>query len=270
MSERRDRWDDQSVLRRRALRIPLPDVDAERLFYENMRRVADARERKADLLADPDVPLLEAYEVEIDLVTDAFEHRLESTVGGDYREVAAACARGERDDRVARVAAYYVEALWLMQEQTTVTDMLFAPLILRYPDCVTVNVRFTDGFRTPESVVYESPEQSRVEVSGEHLETYYAESTYSQRQAAERIRETTRHLRDAFPDPDAVPFEERKYGGIVAASGRRGSAFSDYLGRVDPDPDRFGGPATDPALVPEGPEARRTERSLLGDGDVIF
>lgn len=260
---------DASVLHRRAVRTPLPDADAERLFHRNMMAVADARERKADLLADPEVPLLAAYEAELDRVAESFERRLRRIAGDDYEEAAMAYARGEREDRIGELAAYYVEGLWRIQQRTTVTDMLFSPIILRYPDSFTVNVRFASECTTPESIRYESPEHSTETLVDEHAEAYYRESLYSQRQAATYVRETARIIREQFPDPDEVPFEERKYGGIVSAEGRRGSVFSALLEPVEPEPDRFSEPIEASTLVDEGPEARRTERELFPHSDVV-
>lgn len=259
---------DAGVLHRNAVRTPLPDADAERLFYENMTAVADARERKADLLADPDVSLLDAYERELEQVAESFGRRLERAVGDDYEDVAMAYNRGERDDTAGALASYYLEALWRIQQRTTVTDASFFPIILRYPDCFTVNVRFASGYRTTESVRYESPDHLTEELADEHARTYREESQYTQRRAAEYVRTTAEIIREEFPDPDETPFAERKYGGIVSAEGRRGTAFSAMLKRVEPDLDRFAEPATGPALVAEGPEAKRTE-ALLCDGDVV-
>ncbi|RDI72500.1 hypothetical protein [Halopelagius longus] len=261
---------DARVLHRRAVRTPLPDEDAERLFHENMMRVADAQERKAEMLADPDIPLLTAYEEELDRLAESFRHRLRRTAGDDYREVAMAYNRGERDDRVGAVASYYFEALWRMQQRTTVTDALFFPIILRYPDSFTINIRFASGYTTTESVHYESPEHLSERLEDEYAETYHEESNFTQRQAAEYLREISRITREEFPHPDESSFEERKYGGIVSAGGRKGTVFTSMLKRVEPDPDRFSEPVEMPTLVEEGAEARRTERELLRDGEVLL
>jgi hypothetical protein len=252
-----------------AVRTPLPDVDAETLFHENMMAVADARERRAELLADPDVPLLQAYEAELDRVAETFERRLRHFAGDDYEAVARAYQRGERDDRIGALTAYYIEGLWRIQQRTTVTEMTFFPIILRYPDSFTVNVRFISGGATTESVVFESPEHSAETLDDEHAATYYEESLYTQKQAAEYVRETAQIIREEFPDPAETSFEERKYGGVVSAGGRRGSTFSSLLESVDPDPDRFSEPVDAPTLVPEGPEAKRTKRELLPEGEVV-
>lgn len=270
MAGQRERFNgDTRLLHQRAVRIPLPDVDAERVFHENMMTVAEAVERKADLLADPDVPLLSAYEAELDRASESFERRLRRIAGDDYEEVAMAYYRGERDDRIAEIAAYYFEGAWRIQQRTTVTDMVYAPLLVRYPDCFTLNIRFASGHTTPESIHYESPAHSAEELADEYVETYYEESQYSQRQAAAYVRDAAAMIREEFPDPDETSFEERKYGGIVSAGGRRGSVFSTVAKRVDPDPDRFSEPATEPTLVEAGAEARRTERDLRLEGEIV-
>lgn len=270
MRSQRDRFGgDAGVLSNRAVRTPLPDESAERLFHENMTGVADARERKAELLADPDVSLLDAYEAEFDRVEESFRRRLRRVAGENYEEVARAYKRGERGDERGKIASYYFEALWRIQQRTTVTDMTFSPVVLRYPDSFTVNVRFASGYTTSESVLYESPQHSSDELDDEHAETYYHESLYSQKRAAAYVRETAQIIREEFPDPDETSFEERKYGGIVSAGGRRGSVFSAMLERVEPDPNRFSEPADGPMLVEGGREAARTERELLSDGEVV-
>ncbi|WP_408957768.1 hypothetical protein [Natrinema sp. 74] len=258
------------VLHQRAVRVPLLDEKAERVFHENMMTVADAREQKADLLADPDIPLLTAYETERDRIAESFERRLRRIVGDDYQEVAMAYNRGERDDRIGALAAYYVEGAWRTQQRTTITDMLLAPLILRYPDCFTTNIRFASGYATPESIRYESPEHASADLSDEHAETYYEESLYSQQQAATYLRETADIIREEFPDPDETTPEEREYGGVVSADGRRGSTFSALLERVEPDPDRFSESIDEPTLVEAGPEARRTERELGLEDELVY
>ncbi|WP_440769302.1 hypothetical protein [Natronorubrum sp. DTA28] len=261
---------DTRLLHQRAVRIPLPDMDAERVFHENMMTIAAAKERKADLLADPDVPLLTAYEAELDHAAESFERRLRQIAGDDYEEVAMAYSRGERDDRIAEIVAYFVEGVWRIQQRTTVTDMVYTPLLVRYPDCFTVNIRFASGHTTPKSIHYESPEHASEGLADEYVETYYEESQYSQRQAADYVREAAAMIREEFPDPDETPLEERNYGGIVSAEGRRGSVFSTVVERVDPDPDRFLEPATEPTLVEAGPEARRTERALGLDDEIVY
>ncbi|MBZ6495607.1 hypothetical protein [Natrinema longum] len=260
---------DTRVLHQRAVRIPLPDMDAERVFHENMMTVAAARERKAELLADPTVSVLDAYEAELDRIAETFERRLRRIAGDDYEEVAMAYNRGERDDRIGALAAYYFEGAWRAQQRATITDMLFAPLILRYPDSFTMNIRFASGYTTRKSVQYESPAHCSDDLDEEYVETYYEESLYSQQQAADYIRETAEIIREEFPDPEETAFEDRKYGGIVSASGRRGSVFSAMLERVEPDPDRFSESVDEPTLVDAGPEADRTERALLRDSEIV-
>ena len=253
---------DTRLLHQRAVRIPLPDADAERVFHENVETIAAAKERKADLLADPDVPLLAAYEAELEHAAESFERRLRRIAGDDYEEVAMAYYRGERDDRIAEIVAYFFEGAWRIQQRTTVTDMVYAPLLVRYPDCFTVNIRSASGTSNPEAIYYESPEHASEELADDYVETYHEESQYSQRQAANYVREAAAMIREEFPDPGETSFEERKYGGIASAEGRRGSVFSTAVKRVEPDLDRFSEPATEPALVEAGPEARRTERAL--------
>lgn len=261
---------DARVLHRNAVRTPLTTVEAERLFHQNMLRVADAREQKAAMLADPNVSLLTAYETELDRVAKSFERRLERIAGPDYRAVAAAYARGERDDRVGELTSYYLEALWRIQQRATVTDMLFSPVIVRYPDSFTMNVRFASGYTTTESVLYESPGHLTEDLDEQHAETYYTESSYSQQQAAEYVSDTAQIIREEFPAPDETSFEQRKYGGIVMGGGRRGTTFSTLVKRVEPDPERFSEQIDVSTLVDEGKEARRTEDELLLDAEVVL
>ena len=261
---------DARVLHRQAVRTPLPDEEAERVFHENMMNVADARERKAELLADPGVSLLDAYEAELDRVAESFERRLRHVAGDDHETVAMAYNRGERDDRLGALASYYFEGLWRIQQRTTIVDLLFFPIIVRYPDSFTMNIRFASGYAATESVRYESPEHASDCSDEAYAETYYEESLYTQKQAAEYVRETAQIIRDEFPDPNETSFEERKYGGIVSAGGRRKSTFSSMLERVEPDPNRFSESTDVPTLVEEGAEARRTARELLPDGEVIL
>ncbi len=131
---------DAGVLHRQAVTTPLADENAERIFHENMMTVADAREKKAEMLADPDVSLLDAYDTELERVAESFTRRLRQIAGDDYAKVATAYHRGERDDRIGALTSYYLEGLWRIQQRTTVTDMLFFPIILRYPDSFTMNV----------------------------------------------------------------------------------------------------------------------------------
>jgi hypothetical protein len=261
---------DTKTLHQQAVRTPLPDADAERLFHENMTAVADARERKADLVADPSVSVAEAYESEVESVAETFRRRLRHIAGDDYEAVARAYQRGERDDRIGALASYYLEGLWRIQQRSTVTDVMFFPLILRYPDSFTVNVRFTSRSTTPESVCYESPEHARVDVNDQYAQQYYDDSRYEQERAAEYLRETAQIIREEFPAPDETTFEERKYGGVVSAGGRQGSQFSEMLTRVTPDPERFSASVDETMLVPAGPEAERTERRFVPDVDVVI
>lgn len=271
MGRQRERYNGSlDVLYGRAVVTPLPDEAAEREFHRNVMRVADAQERKAEMLADPDISLLDAYEWELEGIAESYRNRLRSVAGEDYESAAFAYANGERDDAVGAVSAYYLESLWRMQQRITVSDMLFFPIILRYPDCFTVNVRFAGGYRTTRSVLYESPEHLTERLAEEHAETYSAESLYTQREAAKLIGETAGILREEFPDPDEAPFEERKYGGVVAAGGRKETVFSSMLERVEPDPDRFEEAPTEPDLVDAGLEAERTERELLPEGTFVL
>jgi hypothetical protein len=258
------------VLHERAVLTPLPDVDAEREFHRNMMNVAAAQERKAEMLADPDVRLLEAYERQLEGIAETYRQRCLRVAGEEYESVALAYARGERDDDTAAIAAYYLEGLWRMQQRITVSDMLFFPIILRYPDCFTVNLRFASGHRTTRSVLYESPEHLVEELDAQSALTYSAESHYTQREAAEEIAATAAYIREAFPDPDETSFEERKTGGIVSGGGRKGSVFSSMLERVEPDVDRFETVPASPTLVEAGPEAERTERELLPEGTFVL
>lgn len=253
---------DAQVLHQRAVRIPLPDADAERTFHENAMILAAAEEKRASLLADPDVPLSAAFETSFDHATQIIERQLRGITGEEYEDVAMAYYRDERDDRVAEIAAYFVEGLWRIQQSATVTELLYVPLILRYPDSFTVNVRFADDYTTPKSIHYESPEHAAEELADEYAETYYEESQYSQRRAASSVRDGAALIREEFSDPDETTFAERKYGGIVMAGGRRGSVFTTMTERVEPDPDRFSDPVEKPTLVEAGPEAERTEREL--------
>ncbi|SFR52138.1 hypothetical protein [Halogeometricum limi] len=258
------------VLYGRAVVTPLPDEDAERAFHENMMRVADAQERKAKMLADPDVTLLEAYERQLEGIEKSYRSRMRSVAGEDYEAAAIAYARGDRDDAAAAISAYYLDALWRMQQRFTVSEMLFFPIILRYPDCFTVNVRFASGYRTAESVLYESPEHLTEKLEPEHAETYAEESLYTQKEAAKLIGAKADVIREEFPDPGEVPFEERKTGGIVSGGGRQETVFSSMLERVEPDTDRFDETPTEPTLVPSGPEAARTARELLPEGTFVI
>ena len=134
--------------------------------------------------------------------------------------------------------------------------MLFFPLILRYPDSFTVNLRFTDDYTTTESIPFESPEHTTVDAEETYSQQYFNESQYEQKQAAEYLRQTAQIIRDEFPSPDEAPVSERNYGGIVSAGGRHESEFSEMLARVTPDPNRFSEAVTEPTLVVHGTDDR--------------
>ncbi|MFC6887587.1 hypothetical protein [Halorubrum trueperi] len=267
---RRHRWEDgANVLYERAVRIPLANEEDERTLHRHMMRIADARVHKSELLADPNVPLTEAYEYEHTQTRRGFEHRLQQLAGDDYHAVADAYIRGDRDDWIGALAVYYQECDYRLQERYTLDDEIFFLAILRYPDCFTVNLGFAVGDVTAAAVRYESTQHDDTDLTRRHRERYHAECQYSQREAAEYIRENVDCIRDAFPDPDATPLEDRRYGGFVHITGRRGPVFSEYLGSLRPDPDRFDGPAVIPGLVPEGPEVRRAKRDLLVEPEFV-
>lgn len=270
MDDRRQRMESgREILRQRAVRIPLPDVEAERALHENMARIADAGERKSDLLDDPDVPLTEVYEDELAEMRRSFEYRLQQVAGDDYYDVATAYIEGERDDWVGALAAYYLECYYRLQERYTVDEQIFFLLILRYPDCFTVNLSFLSGDVGPAAVRYESHKHVEADLDESAKEQYYADCQYSQHEAAEYLRKNVDRIREAFPDPDTTPFERRRYGGFVHITGRRGPVFAEILDSVSPDPARFDERASAPGLVPEGPEARRTKREFLVDAEVV-
>ncbi|WP_135822619.1 hypothetical protein [Halostella litorea] len=257
------------VLYGRAVRIPLPDAEAERSLHENMMRIAAAGERKSELLDDPNVPLTEVYEDELDDMRRSFEHRLRQVAGEDYYDVATAYIDGDRDDWVGALAAYYLECYYRLQERYTVGEDVFCLVILRYPDCFTVNLTFLDGDVGPEGVRYESSKHGGAELDDAAREQYYADCQYSQHEAAAYVRGNVDHIREAFPDPDTTPFERRRYGGFVHITGRSGPTFAEVLDSVDPDPDRFDDDAATPGLVPAGPEFERVKRDLVADGEVV-
>jgi hypothetical protein len=259
-----------NVLYGNAVRTPLPDRRAERLFHENMTAIAEGRERKAELLADPSVSVATAYETEFERVAETFERRLRRIAGDDYEAVAQAYLRGEREDRAGKLAAYYIEGLWRIQQRSTISEMLFFPLILRYPDSFTVNLRFAGEHTTTESVPFESPQHATTDSKGPHTQQYFDESRYEQKRAAEYLRETAEIISGQFPHPDDVPFAERKYGGVVSAGGRHESMFTEMLSAVSPDPDRFSEPVTKSTMVPAGEEANRTEERYLPSAKVII
>jgi len=265
-SERMDSG--MEILRRQAVRLPLPDVDAERSLHENMARIADAGQRKSELLDDPDVPLTEVYEDELEEMQQSFIHRLRQIAGEDYHDVATAYLDGERNDWVGALAAYYLECFYRLQERYTVNEQIFVLVILRYPDCFTVNLSFLSGEISADAVRYESTAHLEENLD-DHLQgQYYADCQYSQHEASAYIREQVGCIRDAFPDPDTVPFEQRRYGGFVHITGREGTTFAELLEPLDPDPDRFDAEAPSPGLVPEGPEAKRAKEAYLSDATV--
>ncbi|TKX76016.1 hypothetical protein EXE46_00420 [Halorubrum sp. GN11_10-6_MGM] len=269
--EWRDRLDvGADMLRRQAVRIPLPDTEAERDLHENMARIADAGERKSRLLDDPDVPLTEVYEDELDEMRRSFEYRLQQVAGEEYYEVATAYLDGERDDWVGALAAYYLECYYRLQERYTVDEQIFFLLILRYPDCFTVNLSFLSGGIEGDAVRYESPALADADLTDRGREQYYADSQYSQHEAAEYLRERVGSIREAFPDPDTTSVERRRYGGFVHLTGRQGPTFAELLDSCAPDPDRFDEPAARPSIVSEGPEAKRAKRTLLTDAEVLI
>jgi hypothetical protein len=257
------------ALLERAVRIPCLDLEGEQSFHENIERITTAIEGKADLLADPDVPVTDAYEHELDEASANFEHRLQQLAGESYDDVANAYLEGERDDWVGALATYYRECYYRLQERYTVHDQIFFLLVLRYPDCVTVNIGFAEGSVGDQGVRYESVRHDHTDLDDRHRERYYAECQYSQREAAEYLRDQLDCVTEAFPDPDTTPREERTTGGFVHVTGRNGSVFSEYLGSTTPDLDRFDDPPNKPGLVPEGPTAKQAKDELLDDAEFV-
>ncbi|GGM68572.1 hypothetical protein J2752_002057 [Halarchaeum rubridurum] len=270
MDERRARIEHGvDALYRRAVRVPLPDAEAERAHYENMMRVADGRERQAALLADPDVPLSVALDYLVEEMRNGFEHRLCRLVGDGYDDVADAYVEGERDDWVGELAVYYRECLLRIEEHTALDDQVCVLVLLRYPDSFTANFCFLEGGLPDGGVRFESPMHAGVDYDDDYGERYYAESRYAQREAAAYVREGGAVVREQFPDPDETPREDRAYGGFVYMTGRRDDVFADLLEPLTPDPGRFDAPPTSPGIVPEGPEARRVRDEYLTDADVV-
>ncbi|MFA1611834.1 hypothetical protein [Halobellus rubicundus] len=268
MTERRARFDSgKEILRQQAVRIPLPDVEAERDLHENMSRIAAAGERKSELLDDPDVPLTEVYEDELQEMQRSFEYRLHQVAGEDYYDVATAYVDGERDDWIGALAVYYLECYYRLQERYTVDEQIFFLVILRYPDSVTVNLSFLSG-EISEGVRYESATHVDADLDDSHRQQLYGDCQHSQHRAAEYIREAVDCIYEAFPDPDATPFAERRYGGFVHVTGRRGPVFKEVLDSLRPDRDRFDDAPATPGLVAEGPEAKRAKQELLSDAQV--
>lgn len=261
---------DSEILRQQAVRIPLSDVEAERSFHQNMMRIAAAGDRKAKLLDDPDVPLTEVYQDELDEMRQSFEHRLQQVAGEDYYAVATAHLDGERDDWIGALAAYYLECYYRLQERYTVDEQIFFLLILRYPECFTVNLSFLTGEFSSDAVRYESSRHVDADLTEHNREQLHADCQYSQHKAAEYLREHVDCIREAVPDPDTTPFEQRQYGGFVHITGRRGSTFREILESFGPDPDRFDEQPSTPGLVPEGPEADQAKQKFLTDSQVLI
>lgn len=251
------------VLQGRAVRIPLPDYEAELQLHETGKTLAEGCRRKADLLADPSVSVAQAYDREFEYIADRCTYRLRQIAGDDYEDVAKAYVVGDRDDRIGELTVYYLEALWRIQRRSTVPGVLFFPLIIRYPDSYTANLRFPSVHTTTESVLFESPEHAEVDPDDSHAQQYFDESRYEQERAADYLRRAADTYREEFPHPDDLPDDEPRYGGIVGAAGRRGSAFTEMLVPVEPDRNRFDEPVTEPTLVPEGEEATRTAQKYL-------
>jgi len=271
MTDWRERMESGSeILRRQAVRIPLPDVETERSVHENMMRIAAAGERKSKLLDDPDVPLTEVYEDELDEMRQSFEHRLQQVAGENYYEVATAYLDGERDDWIGALAAYYLECYYRLQERYTVDEQIFFLLILRYPDCLTINLSFLTGEICSAGVRYESSKHVESDLNEDEKEQLYADCQYSQHDASDYLRKKVSCIREAFPDPDATPVEQRQRGGFVHITGRQGATFAEILDSISPDPDRFDDTAAEPGLVSEGPEAKRAKREFLTDTTVVI
>ncbi|ADQ66276.1 hypothetical protein C499_09197 [Halogeometricum borinquense DSM 11551] len=254
---------DIDVLQEGALRIPLPDEEAELAFHRNMANVAAAQAQKAEMLDDPQSSVVEAYEQQLEQISESYRTSLEGFAGDEYETLARAYVADERDDGLAAMAAYLSEAIWRLQQMITVSEMSFFPVILRYPHCCVINIRFASTHATRNAVRYESPEHLAEEPDSTYAETYYHESILSQQQAAESIRSTASILRDEFPDPRTTAFEDRRTGGVVSAFGRRGSEFSSALERVEPNPDRFEDAGDEPELVKPSPVAEQTEQTWL-------
>ncbi|ELZ41294.1 hypothetical protein C463_13654 [Halorubrum californiense DSM 19288] len=250
------------------MRIPLPDVEAERSFHRNMMRIAAAGDRKSELLDDPDVPLTEVYEDELAEMRQSFEHRLQQVAGENYYDTATAYLDGERDDWVGALAAYYLECYYRLQERYTVDEQIFFLVILRYQNCFTVNLSFLTGDFGPDAVRYESAKHVEADLDDQAQQQLYADCQRSQHEAANYLREKTDCIREAVPDPDATPFEQRRYGGFVHVTGREGATFHEILESLSPDRDRFDDEPSTPGLVAEGPETERAKRQFLVDASV--
>jgi len=256
------------ILRQQAVRVPLPDVDAERSFHQNMMRIAAAGDRKSELLDDPDVPLTDVYEDELTDMRRSFEHRLQQVAGENYYDVATAYLDDERNDWVGALAAYYLECYYRLQERYTVDEQIFFLVILRYPKCFTVNLSFLTGDFGPDAIRYESTKHVEADLDEQDQQQLYGDCQRSQHEAAKYIREKTECIREAIPDPDTTPFEQRRYGGFVHITGRDGATFKEILESLSPNPDRFDDEPSTPGLVVEGPEAKRAKREFLTDARV--
>lgn len=258
------------ILRKQAVRIPLPDVDTERSVHDNMMRIAAAGERKSTLLDDPDVPLTEVYEDELAEMRQSFEHRLQQIAGEDYYDVATAYLNGERGDWIGALAAYYLDCYYRLQERYTVDEQIFFLVILRYPDCVTVNLSFLTGEISSDAIRYESARHVESNLNEHDQEQFYADCQYSQHKAAEYLRKNVDCIREAFPDPEKTPFEQRQHGGFVHITGRQGPRFAEILESLSPNPDRFDDEPSTPGLVSEGPEVKRAKQEFLTDAKIVI
>lgn len=259
-----------AILRQQAVRIPLSDAEAERSMYENISRITTATERKYALLDDPDVPLTEVYKQVLDEIKQSFEHRLQQIAGENYYTVATAYLADKRDDWIGALAAYYLETYYRLQELYTVDEQTFFLMILRYPECVTINLSFLTCDICHKGVRYESATHINADLSDSEQEQLYIDCQYSQHKAAEYLRMNVDCIREAFPDPETTPFEERQYGGFIHITGRQGSTFTEILESVSPDPGRFADDPAVPGLVPEGPEAKRAKQTFLTDVTVVI
>ena len=217
---------------------------------------------------DPDVPLTVVYEDELEEMQQSFIHRLRQIAGEDYYDVATAYLDGERNDWVGALAAYYLECYYRLQERYTVDEQIFFLVILRYPDSFTVNLSFLTGDISSDAVRYESTKHIDASLDDHHQEQYFADCQYSQHEASAYLRENVDCIREAFPDPETAPFEQRRYGGFVHITGRDGTTFAEVLDSLHPDPDRFDDDVSSPGLVSEGPEARRAKETYLSNAEV--
>lgn len=256
------------ILRKQAVRIPLPDMEAERSVHKNMERLAASGERKSKLLKDPDVPLTEVYDDELEEIRQSFKYRLQQIAGEDYYEVATAYLDSERDDWIGALAAYYLECYYRLQELYTVDEQIFLLVILRYPDCFTVNLSFLSGDIGPAAVRCESTKHVEADLDEQQQEQYYADCQYSQLNYSNYLHEKVNCIREAFPDPDTTPYEQRQYGGFVHITGRDGTTFAEVLESLSANPDRFDDEASSPGLVSEGPEARRAKQKYISNPEV--